>query len=231
MKSVLLLVLMLSVFVAGCISPQIQLGTPSQYELPGLLNTTILYLNISMVQVVENLNNTTSARVIIGDSSQSNFINPVAVDHSGKNVSFNVSKERSLGKNYANFNFSSPFSGFIAFTMADGQDIFYTLTKKGAVEIILPVNFTAGSRFLGVMQPAPDNITHDAAGREVLFWNDPYPENKQIRIKYQHKNTADLLVYFFISLLLCAILVMGYYYLTLSSMRKKRMIMEKDIRK
>lgn len=221
--SVLILSLIFFVFAAGCIYEPITPGSPSQYELPGINNTTIIYLNISTMQIIENFHDVEIARVITGESAESNILNPVAVDQTGENISFNVTRDRGPGKNYAVFNFSSNFSGFIAFTALNGQDLLYPLTKNVSVKIILPLNYTAGSMFLGVMLPAPDNISQDAVGREVLFWKNPYPDNKQIRVKYQHKSTSDILFIFVLSLLLCAVIVTGYYYLTLLSLKKKRM--------
>ncbi|MDP2841634.1 MAG: hypothetical protein Q8O17_05105, partial [Candidatus Methanoperedens sp.] len=97
MKSYLLLIL-LSFLAAGCIAPEIQTGNPSEYELPGLENTTVFYLNFSSVEVVDNVVNSTSVAFILRDKTEANFRNPVAVDYSGKNVSFNVSKEVIFGK-------------------------------------------------------------------------------------------------------------------------------------
>lgn len=230
MKSYLLLIL-LSFLAAGCISPAIQTGTPSQYELPGLENTTIFYLNFSSVEVVDNVVNSTSAAFILMDRTDANFRNPVAVDYSGKNVSFNVSKDVIFGKNFARFEFDSPFSGFVAFTESGSQDFNYLLTKNGSIRVVLPVNYTAGSTFLGVSQPKPDNITNDVSGREVLAWEKPYPGHKSIRVKYSHKDAPTLLFYFFFSLFIFAVMVMGYYYFSLNALKKKRTLIERDVRK
>ncbi len=230
MKYYLILIL-LSFLAAGCISPAIQTGTPSEYELPGLENTTVFYLNISSVQVVDNIVNSTSVAFILRDKTEANFRNPVAVDYSGKNVSFNVSKEVIFGKVFARFEFDSPFSGFVAFTESGSQDFNYLLTKNGSIRVVLPVNYTAGSTFLGVSQPKPDNITNDASGREVLAWEKPYPGHKSIRVKYSHKDAPILLFYFLFTLFIFAVMVMGYYYFSLNSLKKKRTLIERDVRK
>ncbi len=227
MKPYLLLILLL-VIVAGCIAPEIKTGNPAEYELPGLINTTIIYLNLSSVQIVDNVINTTSAGFFIS-SDEMSFRNPVAADYSGKNVSFNVSIEIVQGRNFANFSFSSPFSGFVAFTQPGSQDFMYLLTKNGTVRAVLPVNYTVRS-FLGIAEPKPDNITYDSFGREVLIWNNPYPE-EAIRVKYQEKNAPVLLFYFLVSLFFFAVIILGYYYMSLSALKKKRAMMEKDIRK
>lgn len=216
---------------AGCIAPEIQTGNPAEYELPGIENTTIFYLNISSVQVIGNVINEKSVEFIIPDRAEMYFRNPVAVDYSGSNVTFNVSKVLIFGKNYARFEFSSPFSGFVAFTQTNGQDFSYPLTKNGSIRVVLPANYTSQSWFLGVVLPKPDNATLDSKGREVLTWENPYPEHRSIRVKYSHKNAPTLLFYFFFSLFVFAALVMGYYYMSLRGLRKKRALMEKDVRK
>lgn len=223
--------ILLSVLAAGCISPQIPTGNPAEYELPGLENTTIFYLNFSTVQVVENVINTTSAEFIIGGSEETNFRNPVAVDYSGSNVSSNVTTGIIFGKSFARFDFSTPFSGFVAYTQSSAQDFIYLLMKNGSVRAVLPVNYTASSKFLGVIQPKPDNITKDAEGREVIIWENPYPEYKSIRVKYHHKNVPDLLFYFIFSLVIFAAMVLVYYHMSLSGLKKRRTMMERDVRK
>jgi hypothetical protein len=224
------ILILLSALAAGCIAPEIMTGNPAEYELPGLNTTTIFYLNVSSVQIIDNVINETSADFIIGGNIEANFRNPVAVDYSGKNVSFNVSEELILGKNYARFIFSSPFSGFVAFTQSIGPDFMYPLTKNGTVMVVLPVNYTVRS-FLGIAEPKPDNITRDTSGREVLIWEKPYPEHNSIRVKYSYKDAQTLVFYFLFSLFIFAILVSGYYYFILSRLKKKRTLMEKDVRK
>jgi len=231
MSRSLFILVLLSVLVAGCIAPEIQSGNPAEYELPGLNNTTIFYLNFSYMQVVENVINTSSVDFIILDNNEMNFRDPVAVDYSGNNVSFNVSTVIIFGKVFAHFDFASPFSGFVASTQSIGEDFNYPVMKNDTIRVVLPPNYTASSRFLGVAMPVPDNITLDAKGREVLTWDNPYPENKTIRVKYYQKNTPTLLFYFFFTLLICFILVLAYYYRNISELKKKRTLLEKDIRK
>lgn len=231
MSRSLFILVLFSVLVAGCTAPEIQSGNPAEYELLGLNNTTIFYLNHSSMQVVENVVNTSSADFIILDNNEMNFRDPVAVDYSGNNVSFNVSTVIIFGKAFAHFDFASSFSGFVASTQSIREDFNYPVMKNGTVRVVLPPNYTASSRFLGVALPRPDNITQDAKGREVLTWDNPYPEYKSIRVKYHHKSTPALLFYFFFSLLLCVILVLGYYYVSVSELKKKRTLLEKDIRR
>jgi hypothetical protein len=228
LRSVLILFLVL---VAGCIAPEIEKGNPAEYELPGLDNTTIFYLNVSSVQVVGNVINSTSVDFIIPNNAELNFRDPVAVDHSGNNVTFNVSTQLIFGKRYARFDFNSPFSGFVAFTQSGGQDFTFPLIKNGTIRVVLPVDYTANSMFLGVAQPEPDNITKDTLAREVLIWDNPYPEHESILVKFHHKNTPTLLFYFLFSLFILSVLVLGYYYFNLSALKKKRTLMEKDIKK
>lgn len=230
MKSYLILIL-LSFLATGCIAPEIRTGNPVDYELPGLNNTTIFYLNISSVQVIANIINSTAVGFIILDKTEMNFRNPVAVDYSGNNVSFNVSKVLVVGKNFARFEFSSPFSGFVAFTQSGGQDFTYPLTKNGTIRVVLPANYTSQSMFLGAAQPEPDNVTIDSKGREVLIWENPCPEHKSIRVKYSHEDAPTLLFYFFFSLFILAALVLGYYYMSISRLKKKRTLIERDVRK
>lgn len=224
MKSRFFLGILLLVFASGCISPEIQKGSPYEYELPGLNNTTIFYLNGSSVQVIENVINTTSASIIIGESGGMSFRDPVAVDYSGNSTAFNVSKEIVFGRVYARFNFGSNFSGFVAFTQPGGQDFSYPLMKNGSIRIVLPVNFTTGSRFLGIAQPEPDNITTDASGREVLIWKNPYPGQKEIKVKYYQKSAPIALFYFFIFFLVAALVIFGYYKLSIRALKKKSKI-------
>jgi len=227
MRSVLFL-LLLAVLLQGCINPQIKTGDPSRYELPGLNNTTIFYLNISSTQVIENINDRISFDYQIVDNIAT-FKNPVAVDYSGNNASVNVSIMNTFGRNYAHFNFSSNFSGFVAYSGPGGQDFTYFPPLNRTIRVVLPLNFTAGTMFLGYIQPKPDNITHDSSGREVIIWNNASGE--KIRVKYHHTDMTDLLVYFVGFLLICAIIIWGYYKYSISALQKKRKMLEKDMRK
>src|SRR5574341_1857720 len=116
------LIVLLAVLAAGCISFETQTGNPRQYELPGLNNTTIYYLNLTSIHVVESVTNSTSVKLIVVEGGEADIRNPVAVDYSGENVSFNLSRGTLFGKSFARFEFESPFSGFVAFTQPDGQE-------------------------------------------------------------------------------------------------------------
>jgi len=227
MRSVVFILLLL-VLLQGCINPQVQTGDPSRYELPGLNNTTIFYLNTSSTQVIENINNQISFDYQIVDNIAT-FKNPVAVDYSGNNASVNISIITLLGRNYAHFNFSSNFSGYVAYSGPGGQDFSYYPPLNRTIRVVLPVNYTAGTMFLGYIQPKPDNITQDSSGRELLIWNNASRE--KIRVKYHHKDNTELLVYFIGFLLLCTISIWGYYKYSISAIQKKRKMLEKDIRK
>jgi hypothetical protein len=227
MKSILILVLLLVLF-QGCIDPQVKTGDSSQYELPGLNNTTIFYLNVSSTQVIENINDRISFDYQIEDNIAT-FKNPVAVDHSGNNASINVSIRTIMGRNYAHFNFSSNFSGFVAYSGPGGQDFTYYPPMNRTIRVVLPVNFTAGTMFLGYIQPKPDNITQDSSGREVIIWNNA--SRQKIRVKYHHRDMTELLEYFIGFLLICTIIIWGYYKYSISAIQKKRKMLEKDIRK
>jgi hypothetical protein len=218
----------LSLMFAGCISPDIKTGDPSQYELPGLENTTILYLNLSSTRVIDYVINQTSIDYRIEDSIQT-FQHPVAVDYQGNNVSVNVTIKTIMGRNYAHFNFSTNFSGFVAYTRPGGQDFTYIPQGNGTIRVVLPENFTAGTMFLGYIQPDPDNITQDSKGREVLVWDNP--TGQKIRVRYHHRDTPELLLYMFGLLLICAVIVWGYYYFSISALKKKRKMLENNIRK
>jgi len=227
MRSVFFLLLLL-VLMEGCINPQVQTGDPSRYELPGLNNTTIFYLNLSSTQVVENINDSSFFDYQILDNINT-FKNPVAVDYSGKNASVNVSIITTFGRNYAHFNFSSNFSGYVAYTVPGGQDFTYYPPLNQTIRVVLPVNYTAGTMFLGYIQPKPDNITKDSSGREVIIWNNASQE--KIRVKYNYKENTELLVYFIGFLLICTIIIWGYYKYSISAIQKKLKMLEKDIRK
>lgn len=227
MKFVLILILFL-VFLQGCISPTVKTGDPSRYELPGLANTTIFYLNLSSVQVIYNVVDRTSVDYRIEDSIQT-FRQPVAIDYSGKNVSMNVSIISIRGKNYAHLNFSANFSGFVAFTIPGGQDFTYIPIDNSTIRVVLPKNFTAGTIFLGYVQPEPDNISKDFSGREVLVWNNT--QNEKIRVRYHQNDTSVMLMYLFGSLLIAAVIVWGYYHYSISALKKKREMLEKGPRK
>ncbi len=231
MKPELFLGILLLILVSGCVNPQIEAGNPAEYEFPGLNNTTVFYLTDSSVQVVENVVNQTSVDIIINGNPETNFRNPVAVDYSGKNVSFNASPGPVLGENYIRMNFSSPFSGWVAYAQPGGGDFIYPITKNGTIRLVIPLNYTATSKFLGLIQPPPDNITQDASGREVITWEKPTPDNGTITVKYQLKDAPTLLSYFFFALFIFFILVMGYYMWNINELKKKRILMEKDIRK
>jgi len=227
MRSVLFLLLLL-VLMEGCINPQVKTGDPSRYELPGLNNTTIFYLNVSSTQVVENINDRISFDYQIVDNIAT-FKNPVAVDYSGNNASVNVSIISMLGRNYAHFNFSSNFSGYVGYSVPGGQDFTYYPPINRTIRVVLPVNYTAGTMFLGYIQPKPDNITQDSSGREVITWNNASREN--IRVKYNLRENTQLLVYFVGFLLISTIIIWGYYKYSISAIQKKRKMLEKDIRK
>ncbi len=223
------IVLLLLFFVSGCVSSEVPSGTAGQYELPGIVNTTIYYLNGSSVMVVDSIANETTIKYMLDDTGESNFKYPVAVNYSGGNVSFNVTSEPIFGRSYIRFDFSSEFSGFVAFTQSDGQDFFRPTVKNRSVRVVIPIDHTTGSRFLGIPNPEPDNITIDTLGREVLIWNDPYP--LQISVKYYHSSAPTMLAYFSIILIICVSVISGYYYLIIRSLKKKRNIIDKYIKK
>ncbi len=226
-----LLILLGFVLAAGCITTELPAGSLEEYELPGINNTTIYYLNGSSVQVVDSVMNETTVRLVLDETGEMNLKNPIAVDYSGKNVTFTTSIEPIFGKSYVKFEFESPFSGFIAYTQSDGQDFSRMLIKNGSVHVVLPVNFTTGSRFLGIASPEPDSIITDSSGREVLIWEAPYPKYQKIEVRYYHKSALMTLYYIFTLLFACIAAMLGYYYLTLRALRKKREMMEKSMRK
>ncbi|MDD5617165.1 MAG: DUF5803 family protein [Candidatus Methanoperedens sp.] len=222
-------IILLFFLVAGCISSEVPAGAPGQYELPGIDNTTIYYLNASTVKVVDSVTNETTIKYMLDDSSETNFRDPVAVNYSGENVSFNVTSEPIMGRSYIRFDFSSEFSGFVAFTQSDGLDFVRTTKENTSVRVVLPPGYTTGSRFLGIPTPEPDNVTTDAMGREVLIWEKPYPY--QISVKYYQRNAPVLMYYFSIILIVCVVVISSYYYLSIRSLRKKRGTIENKINK
>lgn len=224
MRRIFLLVL-LFVLAIGCVSPEIKKGSPQDYELPGIQNTTIYYLKQSSIQVVEHVMNKTTTALLLEEKS--NIGDAVAVDYSGKNVSFNVSKQVIFGKSFIRFDFDSNFSGFVAFTYSDGQDFSISLMNNKSVRVVLPQNFTTGSKFLGIAKPKPDKIIIDSAGREVLIWEKPYPEHRLISVKYYSKNAPRMMSYLAVLFFISALLILGYYYLSIRALKKKRIHMEK----
>jgi hypothetical protein len=223
------LIILLFFLAAGCISSEVPTGSPGQYELPGIDNTTIYYLNSSTVKVVDSVTNETTIKFMLDDTSEMNFKDPVAVNLSGKNVSFNVISEPIFGRSYIRFDFSSEFSGFVAFTQSDGQDFTRMTRENRSVRVVLPPGHTTGSKFLGVANPEPDNITTDALGREVLIWEKPYPF--QISVKYYQRSAPMLFFYFSIILVICVVMISGYYYFTIRALKKKRGVIEKKFKK
>jgi hypothetical protein len=223
------LIILLFFLVAGCISSEVPAGAPGQYELPGIDNTTIYYLNASSVKVVDSVNNETTIKYMLDDSTEMNFRDPVAVNYSGNNVSFNVTSEPIFGRSYIRFDFSSEFSGFVGFTQKDGQDFARTTRENRSVRVVLPSGHTTGSRFLGVSNPEPDNVTTDALGREVLIWDNPYPY--QISVKYYQSGAPTLFFYFSVILVICVVVISGYYYFTIRALRKKRGGIENSLKK
>ncbi len=228
MKLILFLIFLL-VFAGGCISPSsVEIGDPSKYEFPGLVNTTIFFLNISSTKVIDNVNDIKSVNYLIEDNIQA-FKYPVAVDYFGKNVSVNVSVMTIMGKNYANFNFSSNFSGFVAYTLPGTQDFNYLTAANTTIRVVLPANFTARTMFMGYVQPEPDNVTQDSLRREVITWNNT--QREKIRVKYHQRDTPRLLAYLLGSLFICAAIIWGYYHFSIRMLVNKRKRLEKDIRK
>ncbi len=222
-------IILLFFFTAGCVESEVQPGAPGQYELPGIPNTTIYYLNGTLVKVVDSVANQTAVRYMLEDSSEMSFRDPVAVNYSGQNVSFNVTSEPIFGRSYIRFDFSSEFSGFVAFTQSDGTDFMRMTSENRSVRVILPQGYTTGSRFLGIPSPEPDNITSDSLGREVLIWEKPYPF--QISVKYFQKGAPVLMLYFSIILLICVSAITLYYFFTIRALRKKRGAIENIIKK
>ena len=60
MKWCLILTVLVFAIFSGCIATEPEAGRLDEYELPGLNNTTIFYLNSSTLQVVESVVNETS---------------------------------------------------------------------------------------------------------------------------------------------------------------------------
>lgn len=231
MKSQIIAATLLVIIASGCVAPAIPEGDQSNYELPGLNNTTIYYLNSSTMQVVENVINTTTVDIFTAESTRLNVKAPVAVDYAGNNVTFNVSKASQFGSSYARFDFKSNFSGFVAFTQSDGSQLRLPIIKNGSIRVVLPVNYTTGSIFLGSALPAPDNLTVDEKGRQVLTWNNPYPDHKLLSVKYYHESAPEAILFLFVLIAVGAMLIMGYYYFTMRGLKKKLEVMEKDVRK
>jgi hypothetical protein len=223
------LIILLFFLAAGCISSKVPVGAPDQYELPGIYNTTIYYLNSSTVKVVDSVTSETTVKFMLDETSETNFRDPVAVDSSGKNVSFNVTFEPIFGRSYIRFDFSSEFSGFLAFTQSDGQEFTRMTRENRSVRVVLPPGHTTGSRFLGVANPEPDNVTIDALGREVLIWDNPYP--LQISVKYYPGSAPTLFFYFSMILVICVFVISGYYYFVIRSLKKKRGAVEDILKK
>ncbi len=223
------LIILLFFLAAGCISSEVPAGAPGQYELPGIENTTIYYLNASSVKVVDSVNNETTIKYMLDDATEMNFRDPVAVNYSGNNVSFNVTSEPIFGRSYIRFDFSSEFSGFVAFTQKDGQDFARTTRENRSVRVVLPFGHTTGSRFLGVANPEPDNVTTDALGREVLIWDNPYPY--QISVKYYQRSAPTLFFYFSVIIVICVVVISAYYYFTIRALKRKRGEIEKKFKK
>ena len=222
-----LFTILLLVLAEGCISPPVKTGDPGLYEFPGLVNNTIFYLNLSSTRVVDNVNYKLSVDLPLEGNIES-FKYPAAVDYFGNNVSVNVSILQILGKNYAHFNFSSNFSGFIGYSIPGTQDFSYIPAGNGTIRVVLPRNYTTGTLFLGYIKPTPDNITQDATGRDVLIWTDP---KERIRVKYYHRDTPGHSIYLSLFLLISAIIIWGYYYFSVRALSKKRKMLERDIRK
>lgn len=223
------LILLLFFLASGCISSEVPAGGPGQYELPGIENTTLYYLNGSTVKVVDSVTNETTIKYVLEDSTETNFRDPVAVNYSGENVTFNVTTEPIVGRSYIRFDFSSEFSGFVAFTQSDGLDFVRTTKENMSVRVVLPPGHTTGSRLLGIPNPEPDNVTTDAMGREVLIWENPYPF--QISVKYYLRSAPTLFFYFSMILVICAVVISGYYYFTIRALKKKRDVIEKKFKK
>jgi len=59
---------------------EVKKGTPQEYELPGINNTTIYYIKASSVQVVEHVMNKTTVMLLPGDNGV--VENAIAVDSS-----------------------------------------------------------------------------------------------------------------------------------------------------
>jgi len=178
---------------------------------------------------VDSVTNETTIKYMLDDSTEMNFRDPVAVNSSGMNVTFNVTSEPILGRSYIRFDFSSEFSGFVAFTQSDGLDFIRTTKENTSVRVVLPPGHTTGSRFLGIPTPEPDNVTTDDMGREVLIWEKPYPY--QISVKYYQKDAPLLMFYLSIILIVCVVMISGYYYLSIRSLRKKHGLIENKINK
>jgi len=88
------------------------------------------------------------------------------VDYSGNNGSVNVSIITNRGKNYAHFNFSSNFSGFVAYTIPEAG--FYIFTGwQWDNTCGFTRNFTAGTMFLDISTPT--QITLHRTQREEKF--------------------------------------------------------------
>jgi len=140
---------------------------------------------------------------------------PVAVDISGNKVDFNVSREAIFGKTFMRFDFNTSFTGYVAFSQSNDGEFSRQVMRNGSIHVVLPVNFTTGSKFLGIAIPEPDNITIDTLGREVLIWNDPYPKYNLISVKYYQKSSPLMLFGFMVILLGGVLIVSCYYYFSI----------------
>ena len=196
MRSFLFPVILALVLFAGCIESGVKKGDIAEYELPGLPNTTIYYLNDSSIKVVENVVNSTFTKINLGDTTDMAIKDPVAVDISGNKVDFNVSREAIFGKTFMRFDFNTSFTGYVAFSQSNDGEFSRQVMRNGSIHVVLPVNFTTGSKFLGIAIPEPDNTTIDILGREVGVLLNAYQDAGVHEVKWDAGGLSNGVYYY-----------------------------------
>lgn len=248
-KGIVVTLILLMALASGCVETVPHAtnltGDPGSYEFSWLSNFTTFYVNLTSIKVVHTVVNATYFNISLeSQGGPSEISDVVVVDYYKDPLSFdrarrfantrithdtsivnvsNAAFETKIDARMLYINISSPVTGFIAYSEKAEPRIFaLILDNEESVRVVLPAGYTTGNKFLGAANPPPDYVAEDSEGREVLIWNSPYPDIRIITVDYYPDWVPKAFTYTAIAFVALALVVLGYFYLSIRRLRKRR---------
>jgi hypothetical protein len=241
------------------ISAPISSGKLEKYEFNltqnNLTNSTTIYLyKNKTVRVVTSVVNVTSLTIIKPEGISvelksekgpgiRDFVvmgNISSIDqsnhykfHNFSNTSYNTTYVKSKRKKTINVEFAQQITGFVAYSYSwEYGQFYYDLSRNETLNVVLPPDHNTGNIILGNPKPTrPDNKITDNNNRIWLIWNNPYPKQKFIAIKYYKSSLPTILG--MTGIILGAVCLIGFVYFhnQIRKLRQKREAYESDLKK
>ncbi len=164
--------------------------------------------------------------VIIGNTGGSTVFSGI---NEFSNISHNVSYSESRGNKKIQFEFADTINGYVAYTYywEQGQ-LYHILSRNETVNVVLPKGYDTGNMIFGLPKPKPDTKQIDDKNRIWLIWDDPYPKNRFILVKYYKSSLPTIMGFVGLVILVAALVAAIYFKNEIRKLRKKREIIDKD---